>query len=362
MPRTRKYDINESIASSQATIISRVNDNNVHGCENHIGGSNPQKSNSFPLGWCVGVIFGALCLLFLLCVAFIKIPGVPTERVHSASRVMLNKQGYFKIYPTPSSERDDSFPKTKVISLSDMNKPIEQLRRELSVYPAYSDSYTTCFVSFPNFNHPCFFEKEWLGTTCTEENNFGYTEVNGMINPCILLRLDNLTDWQPLTYKRKDVDESWIDVYNPSFSNIECTILDKNNENKAKSLKIYPLKGLPNQFFPVNGFNRTLYLQPSVMLQINGLLVGQSVTIQCWLRVSNAFYLEDDGVIIISVASSNATNEISMSSSSSSSSSQLTQNNDSSMQQSTTEVIASETTTTRRLLSTTPLFDLGSDN
>lgn len=302
MPRTQKYDVTESLApfaSSQQTILSHNNDNNLHRSED-IYNSNeiPVRKKKIPLGWLIAGLFGAMSIAFILCVSYVHLPGVPESRPFTSSKVLQNK-GYLKVYPYLPDE-NTFIPGMYSIPLPINSSLLHQIDDIINSYPENPNNYQSCFVSSPSYNRPCFFERIWLGGKCTKEDQFGYLENNGTYSPCILLQITDSFDWRPIIYKRNDVEDSWKQIYDPTFASLGCAVQNKEQQEKFQSIDIFPIKGFPTEFFPVTNFNSSIYLPPSVMIKVNKIKVGDTVTMECWLRASNAYLLEDSGQITIS--------------------------------------------------------------
>ncbi|XP_023228276.1 uncharacterized protein LOC111628679 [Centruroides sculpturatus] len=302
MPRTQKYAVTESLVSlalSQQTTASRP-DVDGTGVDSLLEDHRriPRGGRGIPFGWLIAAVFGAISLTFILCVQFVRLPGIPESRPF-ASEKLMQKKGFLKVYPFMPDNG------TAVPGIYSLPLPLDasllvSLEDVLNGYPQHPGHRVSCYVSSPSYSRPCHFDREWLGEECRAEDHFGYRENNGTFNPCVLVRIEESEDWKPVVYRKEDVDDSWRNVYDPTFVSMSCALKKTEEKKKTGPVQFFPSKGFPVRFFPATDFDRSLYLSPAVLIRFRDIQVEDDVTFECWLRAANAYQLADSGQMTIS--------------------------------------------------------------
>jgi len=139
----------------------------------------------------------------------------------------------------------------------------------------------------------CEFKVASLGNKCTKENDFGYKAGK----PCIIVKLNNIFDWEPKTYDTvgdlpsgmpKDVRDKIAQDFTEAG---ESTKIDKQNvwitcegenpndfENIGK-VNYYPQPGMPVYYYPFK--NQNGYQSPLVAVEFSTVKKGVLINIEC---------------------------------------------------------------------------------
>lgn len=328
MTRHQKYNINEGRAAYhkeqtkgegtatleiQSSVVSSVASSKTPITEPTLGVAAPQlvDDGKFHWTWIPLVMAGIAALAFLVCMW-----GISTSPAHlrGVGHVPwkgdgeLEQQGRLMIYPRIEGVYNDShFPNQHFISMdeTDFLHNYELIRTLTNTYPQHSsdspppDPYVHCWLELPSSGHPCFYDRGWFGRACNDSNRFGYDRNAHEYQPCFLVRLEDSGSWIPKNIKRDQVKEIHRPHFDASFISFHCRAERYGDRNKL-SFDHFPVKGFPLAFFPMDQFSEEYYLNPAVMVQINGLRKGVNTTIHCWLRSPNSYFLEDSGIIKIS--------------------------------------------------------------
>lgn len=265
-----------------------------------------KKCRKFMCGWGALGTAGVLSLTFLLCISLVPSTNIfPVYKDPYANMVPLIKQGSLRVYPplldsTAIAWKNDTY----YIDLppSDISSTTKSLKDIVKSYPRDgTDVYMHCWFQTPSHAHPCFFSTEWLGNECTEDNDFGYREINRTFSPCVILRIEDTGKWSPVPNIHFSHDLA--SGNDPGFIAVNCYPKSTQDLRKFKSIQATPQKGFSRMYFPISDFDPNLYLHPIVTVQVKELAKGENVTIFCQIGAQNAFFLENSGLITITFGS-----------------------------------------------------------
>lgn len=309
MPRTASFNLTEIKTSPSNPQLKSISAKSF----DHVSQNVPKKKEkccSFSCGWCTGLFIGACCITFFVFLYLYPKVFFPSTLQINFNGPLLVKKGYLRVYPNLPELLidDDKIPGTYVIDPSakyvtekiipNLDEIFENYTAKTRDYPPHH--YTMCWLDFPtNPNSPCYFDPNWLLKDCNKKNHYGFKPMNGLYNPCILLRLEDTENWFPQTFQFRDVSSTWIKQYDPSNFPVGCHPISETNNKKKFKVNMYPNKGFSVHFFPQAFFNSNVYLAPMVMVKIKDLQVGKNFTLNCWIRAKNSWHLKDSGEVTI---------------------------------------------------------------
>lgn len=154
-------------------------------------------------------------------------------------------------------------------------KYIDEIEGYLKKYREQGPEFQNCSANErAEKGKACRFNLDWLGTECTQEKNYGYSDGN----PCILFAFRNVKNWYPnisetavknaaflaQSWKR---DNQQIDQYHlPLTCGTSYSTGLKVSENEV-TFKYYPEAGFNLTFLNSNGANNEQQLPPLVFVQ-----------------------------------------------------------------------------------------------
>lgn len=172
------------------------------------------------------------------------------------------------------------------------SKLVDNIDKTLEVYRQNQSELITCPPTYRQGK--CEKDKECeicsfnlaqqLGTNCTKENKYGYSDGK----PCILLKINKVYGWQPQPFGNESQDDTFAQDarkalgsrMDPNYIGISC---DGENEGDADNVfqtTYYPNLGFSYAYFPY--FNNKGYLPPLVFVQIEA---RKGVLIQVWCKL-----------------------------------------------------------------------------
>jgi len=173
-------------------------------------------------------------------------------------------------------------------STGNWNPWVNRLQDFLSKYEEgqqYGQTIQQCdWQSPPKKDKVCYFDIKLLGNNCTKERNFGYDQGH----PCVLIKLNRIFDWVPVTYNGTDVPDNMPDqlknLIRESRPDQSMIWLSCEGENPADRENLGPVVYTPQQGFPAYYYpfkNTPNYLSPIVMVQLLKPVPGVLINIEC---------------------------------------------------------------------------------